>query len=228
MSWLRQQSIETFRRLNPEWAVDVCYRPGDNPVHRSDLFRYGELDARGGVYFDTDIVFLKQFPEHLLDCDVGITITDRLRFSNIGVLLASPQSTFYGAARTAAITRIENPKYSPDSYQALGVGLLNLMHLSALKMVPVKLDVCEDAFGRVERMYPGEKWLNLPETLICPVQWDKLGTLYDGTHVDIPKESIGIHWFGGAQESKRFEWNVEHEPDDLPECCMSQALMVAV
>ena len=222
MSWLRRQSIETFCRLNPEWDVDLFYRPGKNPVHRSDLFRYIELYSEGGYYFDTDIVFLRPFPEKYLDADVAITITDELRFASIGVLGASRHSQFFLDAFNSATARKNAPSYKPEDYQHLGVGVLNRMFMDEMNLRHPDPGNCPDSFEIASKRYPEDKWVNLPYDLVMPVDSFSIPSLYTksmsspGIHRDV----IGVHWFGGYPQSKEFE----RSPEDWPMCYMNHVL----
>jgi hypothetical protein len=115
MSWLRSLSIQTFKKFNPDWEVtlfDKVPLNGMHPVHRSDLFRYEELAERGGVYFDTDIVFFRPVPESLLQHDAVISVHPKHRFCNIGCLMArrcslilpGPQRSVTGRPSTGSST----------------------------------------------------------------------------------------------------------------------------
>ena len=82
MSWLRKQSIETFKALNPTWEVEIL--DGTNipikgksrlaRVGRSDWGRYKALLDKGGVYFDSDIMFCRAIPDSWLEYDMVLPL----------------------------------------------------------------------------------------------------------------------------------------------------------
>ena len=69
LSWLRQLSIDTFMKHNPDWQVDLIRVPHKARLlseQATDIFRYAELATNGGYYFDTDVVFYRPVPEEYL------------------------------------------------------------------------------------------------------------------------------------------------------------------
>jgi hypothetical protein len=241
MSWLRAQTIKTFKRHNPAWHThlfipetvtkDESYQEGEQqdcfcyggedhlgtidgihiqkvenghcelwdemgPVHRSDIYRYWELSRHGGVYFDTDIVFLKPLPAWVYgDFHVGLTYTDGGKFSSIGVLMSSEANPFWEQAYKAAGNYRKDP-HSRRGYSALGVALLNM----EFKTLP-----------RAEGRFTSLKFRNLPMSLIAPVDSFHINRLYNSKTLDIGSETIGVHWYGGHQLSQAFNNRISED-----------------
>ena len=111
MPWLRRLSVETFRRYNPEWTVDVLEIETGRATQigqRSDARRYRELAEHGGVYFDTDIVFFAPLPVEIQRSPLSITIDRSLMgsprvlpdpdipgFSSVALLASKAGSEFF-------------------------------------------------------------------------------------------------------------------------------------
>ena len=239
MSWLRGVSIETFQKQNPDWQVELLHVPDDIPgevsAHRSDIFRYRELAENGGFYFDTDIVFVRPFHVEHLEGDVRLTYhsgrlgQDGSRFHNVAVLGASPKSPFFQYVYEMALKRMEGVKrqeaLNRNLYQLFGVMLLN------------RLFTMETQSHSEERYTHGLRNLsdrfkiefgNLPDDLILPIKWYAAHHLYNATPFELSEETIGVHWYGGNRESRRFESRITAENYKNETCYLGRALQWAL
>jgi len=190
-SWLRKQSWESFARLNPTWEIDIVdgegspiEKNGDLSIaHRSDYTRYKELNERGGVYFDTDIVFVRPIPDEWLDAHLLLPMSEipGNPIANVAMLGSVPGDAFFSQAVYAAEGISESKRYM--NYQDLGINLLIA----------------------IKSLLPGReiKWFD-PEAVI-PVPWTGVSDLWNDTHDTVPSLSFGVHWFGGDPLTKKLE-----------------------
>lgn len=213
MPALRRESVQSFSALNPEWKVNV-HHSGDNPqatlrerIVRSDAARYGILSRDGGVYFDTDIVFVRPIPDALLACDVLLPATGSGSMYGVHVLGSAPNSPFFAYAVARARMRMESPRML--GCQSLGVKLwegINVLDLSARENLHAVI-VPIGAF-----LMNG--WQDVEDL------WSKGG--------EIDRNAIGLHWYGGDPLSREFE-NVPYEklPDSLVRTALERTHVTA-
>lgn len=229
LPWTRRLAIDSFRALNPTWEVVLEKNndyPGDIPQHRADYFRWKELYERGGVYFDTDIVFVRPFPDHLLQQDILITTDPVLRFHNIAVLGSSGDGNeFYEDLTNAAEDRVSCVTYNPNDYQVLGVCLMNRFFWREAGLAERPTGTYEgNIVENLRKRYPDYKIYNLPRAFVCPIQSHECDYIFRKPHpvvrkrmragkskklpMTLPEESIGVHWYGGHVLAPRMEKNL--------------------
>lgn len=224
MPWLRRLTVETFKKFNPDWEVEHIHSAvGDELIHAatwSDLRRYVELEARGGLYFDTDIVFLAPIPDTILEHPFAITMDPSVLvkypdhephpsqpgFSNIGLMAATHGHDFFRDVLRAAQ---EKAAAGVESYQGLGVELLNGMFWGEHE---------PDIRERYGDFY------NIPLDAILPIRWWRVYKLFNGTPFEPPPGCIGVHWYGGSPESRRFCQRVTAENYQGHPCYLQKAI----
>ena len=224
MPWLRQLTVETFKKFNPGIPVvhvEVEATGGqESAAIRSDLLRYKELYQNGGIYFDTDIVWFAPLPDAIFAAPLSITLDasvlvsspdhcphpDNPGFSNIGLMAAEAGHPFFRDVMAEA--QVEKDK-GVTTYQGLGVQLLKRMFWGLHE-------------AEIRERY-GELW-NLPLDTILPLPWWHVFKLYNGTPFDPPPGCCGVHWFGGAQESRRYCQRVTLESYQAHPCYLSKAI----
>ncbi|MDH3307416.1 MAG: glycosyltransferase [Acidimicrobiia bacterium] len=203
MSWLRQQSIASFKALNPDWEVVTIggdWPPGDGwrfDVLRSDYARYADLYENGGLYFDTDIIFVKPVPEKWTEAPLVAPIDSTGKIAHIACLGGTPGHPFW--KMVAARCKLRYQSGVPLDIQAFGTKLLWHTYIHKdMKSIPV------------------EAFLTHP--------WDKLELLWSSKPLHIKDWHVGVHWYGGDPLSKDMEklfW-----PGNIPECAVATALDV--
>lgn len=208
MSWLRQQSIETFKALNPAWEVVVTKSEGlpldgddrHSRVLRSDWWRYRELHTNGGVYFDSDIVFCKPIPDSWLENDVILPFSADLgaHVGHIAVLGCEQGNSWFRLLDEACGVRVKPGV--PLNYSKLGVMLLN------------------DLFVGLEGY--SVTWLD-PESFI-PIKWSLPEELWRDGNM-LPPMSYGVHWFGGDWLSMKHEQLVNEDWALKSKCVVAKA-----
>ncbi len=230
MSWLRGLGVETFRRQNPDWEVTLYQRPPGqmHPVHASDLWRYEILADEGGVYFDTDIIFFRPFPDELLQHDVVLSCHPRHRFSNIGCLLASPDNPFFREIAQYAKRRyVEMVDTKFWDGQLIGSPIFNRMFQEWCKMERKEFDP-EELMAFLSDRYQIRFGL-LPYRFVTPIDSFGLHRLYNNIPFRPPAETIGVHWYAGDRfNSKPFEKRIDADNWRNHNCYLTQALNVAL
>lgn len=191
MSWLRKQSLETFRLCNPGWEVVVINGDGLpikkdgllSIVHRSDWARYRELHFNGGFYFDTDMVFHKPMPQAFVDAELVLPIPEkeRGRVGNIATLGCQPGEPFFADACQVCENTHKSARFL--NYQAFGVVALK----GALSLLAGR-DVT---------------WIT--DDLFVPIPWDQTERLWNKHSGGMIPISLGVHWFGGDHLSRSVE-----------------------
>ena len=192
MSWLRLQSIQTFARHNPGWAIEVIHaRPrGDLPLDtQADLLRWRRLHEHGGWFADTDIVWLRSmrdagvarlFDNHhaVITTDSGTEGPDGKRFA-IGLMGA-----WAATATTERLVQMAEAAASADDHQSAGTRLL----ASAWPHLPT------------------QRIVNLPGRLLYP--WGHYQAALDNAwdpEIELPDGLLGLHWSGGHASSRAAE-----------------------
>lgn len=203
---LRRASVDSFSVVNPDWQVFV-HHSGEDPnasfrtkVIRSDAARYGILYRAGGVYFDTDIVFVRPVPQHWLEKDLllpACSVTHAMY--GVHVMGAKPESTFFKGAMDKARLRLE-------SNRALGCQSLG-----------VKLWEGMDIFQLASR--GNESVTPLPISAFLMTGWQDVEDVWS-PQWDIDPRAVGVHWYGGDRLSCEYEHT---RPEDLPESLVSKA-----
>ncbi len=191
--WLRAQSIRTFKKYNPTWAVNVIDTPpgirkhGMGYAHEADWTRWRTLEEHGGFIIESDTITLAPIPDEWLDCD----ICAQVRKGNIyqmaalgvvpgnGLMVRLDEACSRGAFILSGMT---------EHGQQLGVDLLKKVTLNNVRH-----------FGSI---------YNMPQDGYCCYNWNQdpfdLWT-EQGPAEQIPKRAIGIHWYGGHKRSRECE-----------------------
>ena len=206
MPELRKASLDSFKRLNPTWEVNL-HHSGEKTdptfveiVTASDAARYGILHRAGGVYFDTDIVFVRPIPEEWLGVDVLLPATKDGDLYGLHVLGARAGSPFFSEAMRRCRLRLESPMLL--GCQSLGVKLWGGANILAL------CSSMELALGLV----PWGAFLKTSSGFVEEL-WSTGGT--------VGEQEIGVHWYGGDRLSEQY---FELPLDKLPDCRVRSAL----
>lgn len=237
LPWLRQLSIDTFKKYNPEWKIDVIRIPpkaGLLSAQATDIFRYYELEERGGIYLDTDIIFFKPVPEEILDYDLAFTLDKSVLqnggnappvesewkpgFTNLAFLGSVTHQGFWKFVYDAAFSRMEELQHDRVKigalYQCLGVVLLNRLFYGMDKK-------------DIEKQF-GARIFNVPLNLVLPIPWYNSHKIFNGSTFDPPDDCIGLHWFGGSVDAKMFQQRATLDSYDRFQYCISQVIGMAL
>lgn len=240
LPWLRRLSVDSFRKFNPDWDVDlvrVPARPGMGPQQATDIARYELLATTGGLYLDTDIIFFRAVPDSLLDCDVAVTIDKEPfkyergsptsspnvehmpGFTNLAFLGSGRSSEFFRHMHEKALARMrflqdDNVDIQRLMYQAFGTELLNRQFIGmdeAQIADRFNMSIC-----------------NVPLDVVLPVRWYETRKLFNGTTFDPPGETIGVHWYGGCVDAKQYCRRLTLDTFERRPCYLTDAIKVAL
>ena len=153
-------------------------------IIKSDFLRYYMLYTFGGVWADTDIIFLKNIELIIKTTKQNIVVKyndekHRSSVYTIGFLCAKKKSLLF-----KMLLQKCKQYYNPKSYQSIGSPLLSLI----LEENPNIKDSC----------------LVLTQNSYLPISYHNLDELYN-KNVDIPGDSFGIHWYNGHDKSKEYQ-----------------------
>lgn len=210
MSWLRQRSIESFRSLNPGWEVQMVnctdgWPPGEGfrfHALRSDFARYQALYDTGGIYFDTDIVFVRPIPEKWLRSTLLACLFHDRHIAHIACLGGVRGHQFWQSV--IARCRHRESTGVPLDCQAFGASLLQKIQ------APSETDS-----------------IGIPSFLPC--RFDEIEKLWWAGGLwrpTVPEESIGVHWYGGDRLSNDMEPLFTEE--SMPECMVAEAVRMTL
>ena len=241
MSWLRYMTLHSFRKLNPDWEMelhvshidlrDKCWKDsneqdfyaykgknylpeveklgvtikecpafveGASPPHNSDLFRWNELATGGGIYSDMDILFVKPIDilyEQIKNYRYGLCIDEEGNYL-IGFMFSSGNNCFF-----KHVFNSSKLSFNRNVYQSAGtVGITRILQ-----------DLGVSRVHRVRTYKEGLLHMNLEN--VYPFRWNQQRDFFHVCHTELPKETIGIHWFAGHPEAQAFNNNVN--PDTL-------------
>lgn len=166
-------------------TADMPNVPNDTPeVMKSDLLQWQVMSSiDGGFWSDTDILFTRPMSDLQVPRDADAVLyrhRDRLHqtFYTIGFMAAG-----LGAARFfSGVARQAHEDLDPTQYQSGG----------------------GTALRRYIEAHPPGCVIHWPSpTTIYPVDGVRVNDLYRG-FIGIPKDMIGVHWFGGYARSCRY------------------------
>lgn len=165
-------------------------------TYKSDFFRWHILDQEGGLYGDTDIIYshsIREAPFNVAAnraAQVGLCQHDEGHI--IGFYLSAPGNPFFRRIRKEA-----RAAFSSSNYQAIGSKLLNRLYPSV---------------KAVAASHPGMPFLNLPMELVYPLDHRKIERIHQNLDpATLPVGTIGLHWYGGAPISQRYNNLIDHE-----------------
>ena len=243
LPWLRLQALESFHRLHPDWEVvlgspdeqdlpvwarlerDSVTDPKLPPAARSDVWRYWALAERGGLYADTDVVFLRSVEGRLFgetgvdawittDMGTGVPCFGAKRVRPAGARRACLEYNFrisiglLGAPKGSAFfqraLQLSSRLGPSGDYQSCGTSLLA---------------ACwpEVAEGQVVANLPSAALYRSGSSAKDVKElWGR------GPQVIGPRE-VALHWYGGSPESLPFV-KASHL-EDLPDCLVRRAIL---
>ena len=159
-------------------------------IHRSDIYRWKFLSEEGGLYFDTDMLFVKpisQLYESVKSCDLVTCFFDE--YFSIGFLGSSAQNPFF-----KAMFAYSNFRYHNKSYESCGIPLLQELITGSFKSD-------KDIIKKFKTIYSDCKIYSLFKEVFY--NFDKNSLFYSNTDYNLEKV-IAIHWFAGYKDVQEF------------------------
>ncbi len=187
---------------------EIGFNDDCNEIIKSDYLRTYILSTQGGLWSDTDIIYMQPMYEMDLmpnlikgkidDVDLVISFHYDPAFSyySIGFLLASPNNEFFKFL-------LENTKLNLNTqqYQSIGSWLYRKLFPSVDKIIA---------------KFPKMNMANIDLDFIYPFRWNETDIFFnknidfDQYIVTNNKRVIGIHWFNGSNDAKLFIRNEDY------------------
>lgn len=234
LSFLRYMTVVSFSRLNPDWNIIVHYpenacvgitwgsrehrvdmsgaddyfdrldkipqcetrlivlediepENGLAEVMRSDVVGWHILGEHGGWWSDFDILFIRPM--------LVLPIAD-----SIGVVGSYQQDSSGQKFWSVGFLGSDAGEFAQDFFERV---LCN----ACMQYDPKKYQSCgQDAYGPVHEKFDGDKrLLALPPAIVYPVASWEARQLYSRSIPRVAQSTIGIHWYGGFEQSQRAE-----------------------
>lgn len=214
-----------LKKLNIEFiSIDfttIDFYNEANEVIKSDYLRLYILSTQGGLWSDSDILYLKPMPslllsDHLINGEVDkidtvISYHHILKYYSIGYILSSSNNTFF-----SYILNQTKTNYNPKCYESIGGFLYK-------KLFPDPQNII--------KMFPNINLVNIGLDIVYPFpSWNTKDLFYNDIPIDFQSETIpeferilkinrypknfpiqskasrtiGIHWFNGHNKAKQF------------------------
>ena len=160
------------------------YKDFMTSVHLADFIRIEKLYEHGGIWIDSDILFLKQLPHFFFDESNQFNVTSYANTIPTGIL--GSQRGGMMIARLYELALTERKQLNARSpYQVLGPNLwAKLFSDNHLDMSGINF---------------------FPPRLFYPYMWNEMHNFYDSSLGNrVGDDTYGIHWYNGNEASRRF------------------------
>ena len=159
------------------------------PAQTCDILQWHKLYEEGGIFCDSDIIFLRPINEELLTHDI---LTCFKRYYTVGFWGAKPDTEmmldFYSNAFFT---------FDEDNYQTAGV--TNIQSVTKQKLSSLSGHKLKD----LVMSYPDLSIFNLSFDSFYRWDYNNLDKVYESFEA-IKDNQIGIHWYGGHVDSKKW------------------------
>lgn len=196
---LRQINNVSIQKINLD---QIGFFDNASEVIKSDYFRYYILYQHGGIWSDFDIIYTGSIEEKM-NFNHQTVIFNTPIFKNplqkkkeesymvfpIGLFAAQPKSEFFFFILSKC-----QEYYDPNEYQCIGAKMfMNLFpNLDVINSID-DVKICS-------------------ENYYLPWAYNELEQFLDNKNINnsLPTNNIGIHWFNGADRSKKYAINLEN------------------
>lgn len=171
-------------------------------VVKSDFLRYKILGEEGGYWCDFDVLFFRSMESMYSALDSSYVEGDsqhvdtilcpvikesRLQYYTIGFLASSPENPFFRDLANACSQHLDVKKY-----QSIGVNMIK-------ELFPDTSDIITKYHGAINLAV-------LPHQVYLPLEYTQTDIIFeDGSDYEFPNYTIGVHWFNGHPNAKRFQ-----------------------
>tara|TARA_B100000131_G_scaffold314985_1_gene352674 strand:- start:658 stop:2289 length:1632 start_codon:yes stop_codon:yes gene_type:complete len=169
--------------------------------HKSDLLGWKVLSSTGGLWIDMDIVFYKPVTSFEIQNSVDTIVCydernphyDGSPAAPIGLMGSSGSNFFFKKILLAS----KEIYFNGVDYQTIGC--------------LAKKDVAND-FNIAKTLFYKNTFHNIGGELVYAIDHNNLEKLWEANHFDMIADSgIGIHWYGGAPISQKWNNILTHE-----------------
>lgn len=221
LSWLRYLTVKSFRKHNPDWSIKVYYptKPTiGNKWHTSEQTViydgkdwFPELDAEL-IPLDMETIGVSNdLPEvHKSDLfRLWVIHKNGGVYSDFDILYTKPFPEFSGTLYC----------WHPDGHYSVGLIGGNKGSKVFAKLLEASIGIDANKYqsygstlwGKVLKKPNG--W-NIPKDLVYSYGWQEVERLFTEDSV-LPKDAIGVHWYGGSEIAGR--WENELTPENITE-----------
>ena len=198
LDWIFDLDIEISSVDFDDWGFN-----NDIPeVVKSDFLRYKILGEEGGYWCDFDVLFFNSI-ESMYSAVEALHIGgdsqnvdtilcpvikgSRLQYYTIGFLASSPENPFFIHLANACSQHLDVNKY-----QSIGVNMIK-------ELYPDVNDILSKYHGAIN-------FAVLPHQVYLPLEYNQTDIIFeDGSDYDFPNYTIGVHWFNGHPNAKKFQ-----------------------
>lgn len=173
---------------------------GLSPAQACDIFQWELLAGEGGFYADMDILWMNSLDEvyeDIKDDDVVFCLENVVLA--IGFMASKSKCDLFQKIVCEALDRCET---HVNKYQGYGTDLLYDVAFDG--MGRHGCDIGIQALNAFRKKHPSLNIVSVPDEVVYPFDWTE-PTIIFNQELPAPKDSVGIHWFGGAPISQ--EWN---------------------
>lgn len=178
-------------------------------VFKSNYVTCYYLSTAGGVWFDTDIFFIRPLNDlHLsqkmvyghsdsLEVVVSQDSQSRKVYFSTGILMSSKNNSFYNMILSELKKR-----YDPKIYMSAA----NSLYLHLFKNVQ-----------GIHKVFPELNYADLGMDIFYPFKWNEMNALFfDNKEMHrVTEKVIGIHWYNGSTITEKFLNENNYESDVL-------------
>lgn len=157
------------------------------PAQKCDILQWEKLYQDGGIFCDSDIIFLKPFDVRYLKFDM---LTCFKKYFTVGFWASRPNEEMM-------LDFYSNAIFTFDEYNYQTAGVSNI--LSVLKQKLETIDC--NKFKSLRLAYPNLNIFNLPFETFYRWDYNNLNNIYK-KNIKIHPTQLGIHWYGGHVDSK--------------------------
>lgn len=207
LSYLRFLTVKSFRKHNPEWKIEVYY-----PVSPVEATTWTTQEQRapydGEDWFSKLDAELKPFNMESIGCSNALPEVHKSDIFRLWVLheYGGVYSDF-DILYTKPFPDFPKRLYClhPDGHYAVGLlgaergdPIFKRLLESAKKLDAAKYQSYGATLWNKELQVAPSGW-NIPKELVYPCDWQDAQKLFTES-LDLPDETIGLHWFGGVGE----------------------------
>ena len=205
---LEYDGNDYYQKLLDEVAVKIIKVDFSNSFltanapepHKSDLLTWQILSTKGGLWCDMDIVF--SGPVTSLSVNYGDRETDTITSYDyrllevdgsptkpIGFLMSGGNNLFFKKHVMEA-----KKSYIDSQYQSIGTNVVKKV---------------SNTFEECRSRYFSNRFQNLDPNSIYHFHFQKMNEIYN-ENKEVPKDFIGLHWYGGHPLSQDFNKKINH------------------
>lgn len=179
---------------------------GLSAAHACDLFEWNILYTEGGFYSDMDILYVAPMTavyDEVREANAVMSLEANNDYA-IGFMASSPGNPLFADIYTHALAA-----YNSVSYQCAGTEAI----YRTAGQWPVDLvrrpQTSQETIQIMRADYHPRTIAQIPSETVYPHHWSRMGPVYEET-VDLPKTTIGIHWYGGLPLSQTYNKRWTH------------------